>query len=95
MRRTIAIAATLLALTAGATACAKSQDEIVADCLKALDQRAEGSKTKPEACKPLSDDDYQTVLMGWVIRKEGLGNVDEHPEDLLDYADDGEVNGSN
>jgi hypothetical protein len=94
MRRTIAAIAAVLAITAGAAGCSKSQDEIVADCTKALDHRAEGDKTKPEACNDLSKDDYSTVLMGWVLKKEGLDNVDESPGDLLDYSDDGKVNGS-
>jgi hypothetical protein len=85
--RAAAIAAALLA---AATACGKSEAEMQADCQKAITE-ASTEKNRPEACNDLSDDDYSALLIAHFLDKEGLGDVDEHPEDLLDYTEDGDV----
>ncbi|MGP4043981.1 hypothetical protein [Streptomyces sp. 2A115] len=49
------------------TACGKSEAEIQADCEKALDKTS--TKTnRPDACKELSQEDYDTLLMAWVMQ---------------------------
>jgi uncharacterized lipoprotein YehR (DUF1307 family) len=89
-RTTIAIAtALLLALTA----CGKSEEQKQAECVKAIDSKSTPTN-RPDACKDLSADDYKLLLMDHALKQAGLGNVDEHPEDLLDYGDDGLVNDS-
>ncbi|MFJ4206671.1 hypothetical protein ACIP2Y_44735 [Streptomyces sviceus] len=92
MRTRTALAALLLALATLTSACGKSPAEKQADCQKALTKTA--TKTnRPEACKDLSQDDYETLLMAWAMKNA----VDEMPKadrDLLDYSDDGELNDS-
>lgn len=91
MHRTTTIAALTLLAALTLAGCGKSDAEIQDDCYQAIGERAAGDKSKPKACEALSDDDYQTLLLGWVLKQEGLDEVDEHPEDLLDYGEDGVV----
>jgi len=62
-RRAIATAAVLLA---AATACGKSEAEQQADCQAAITE--DSTKTnRPEACESLSQEDYDLILMHWVL----------------------------
>ena len=93
MRRTTTLLAVCLLLAGAAAGCSKSQAEIEDDCYAAITDKSD-ENNRPEECESLSQNDYDTLRMGWFLEKEGLGNVDENPEDLLDYSDDGEVNDS-
>lgn len=79
-RRTAAAltgAAALLALTG----CAKSYDEQVQDCYKAVVAQTDDQRGKPAACEPISEDDYAVIVghvamdeLGWL---DDDGNFDE------------------
>jgi hypothetical protein len=84
--RATAIAAVLLA---AGTACGKSEAEQQADCQKAITETST-EKNKPEACESLSQDDYEVLLMDWVL-KNGMS---KDGEDTADWLDDGSINGS-
>lgn len=89
MRTRHTLAAIAATLTLSLTGCGYSAD----DCAAAIDDTS--TKTnRPAECKDISDDDYTTLLMGYMIDKAGLGDVAEHPEDLEDYAEDGVVDGN-
>lgn len=69
MRRTVIIALFLLATL---TACGseRTQDEIAADCQKAIDKTS--TKTnRPEACDGLTDDNYRLILAHWILEQQG------------------------
>jgi hypothetical protein len=69
-----------------------SYDDHVKACEKALTKSA--TKTdRPDACEPLSQDDYDTLLMGWALDSV-LDDMPKKDRDLLDYHDDGSINGS-
>lgn len=86
MRTRLTLAALGAATLLGLTGCGYSAD----DCAAAITD--ESTKTnRPEQCQDISDDDYELLLMGYILKKEGLDEVDEHPEDLLDYSEDGDV----
>lgn len=84
--RTAAITTTLL--LAGLTGCSTTYS--ADDCASALTDESTQTN-RPVECRDISDDDYTTLLLGRLLEKEGLDDVDEHPEDLLDYAEDGDV----
>jgi hypothetical protein len=91
-RTTIALLAAALLLAGGALGCSKSQDEIARDCQAALSEKA--TKTnRPAECEGLSQDDYDTLLMAWVLKK-GLADMPQEDRDMLDYYDDGSINDS-
>lgn len=90
MRRTV-IALTAVA-TLALTGCGKSEAEQQADCQKALSPAATETH-RPDACKDLSEDDYQTLLTAWVL-KHAIDDMPKKDQDTLDYYDDGEINGS-
>lgn len=82
-------AAVIAVLLLAAVACGKSEAEQQADCQKAI--TAESTDTnRPEACKDLSQDDYDVLLMDWVL-KNGMS---KEGEDTADWLDDGSINGS-
>ena len=93
----LAVLAAALAVLTGAGALAwwmvqPSYDDMVKDCQKALSAAA--TKTdRPEACEGLSQKDYDTLLAGWVL-KHALEEMPKEDRDLLDYSDDGSINGS-
>ncbi|MGP4085477.1 hypothetical protein [Streptomyces sp. KR55] len=99
MRRTVAIISASAVAVAGGIAgtviwlSQPTQAEIEEACYNAITKESTETN-RPDECESLSDDDYGTLRMGWFLENEGLGNVDEDPGDLLDYSDDGEVNGS-
>jgi uncharacterized lipoprotein len=88
MRTRTAIAAGAL-LLAALTGCSsdKSEDEIAADCQKALAKSTAGAteKDRPEACTGLPQEDYEALLISEAMKDTGVidkdGNVD--PEELL------------
>lgn len=85
---TAGIVAGLLLLAA----CGKSEAEMQADCQKALGPTS--TKTdRPDACKELSQDDYDTLLTHWAV-SHVLDGMSQDDKDILDLYDDGEVNGS-
>jgi len=92
MRRTTVLLACLLAAGAAGCSSGKSQDQIAEECQAAL--TAEATKTdRPDACEGLSQEDYDTLLTGWVL-KHTLDGMPKEERDLLDYSDDGSINGS-
>lgn len=69
-----------------------SYDDMVKDCQKALGPSA--TKThRPDACKGLKQDDYDTLLMAWTL-KHALADMPKGDRDALDQYDDGSINGS-
>ncbi|MER5715736.1 hypothetical protein [Streptomyces sp. NPDC002132] len=82
---TTLVAALLLASAVGCSS-EKSQDEIAADCQKALTSAA--TKTsRPDECKGLEQDDYEALLMAWALKQQGV--VDESGDvDLGKLLDD-------
>lgn len=92
MRTRTALTAALLALAAFTAGCGKSDAETQADCEKALTSAA--TKTnRPDACKDLSQEDYETLLMGWALNN-AIDDMPQQDQDLLDKYDDGELNES-
>ncbi|MGW4388216.1 hypothetical protein [Streptomyces sp. NPDC004685] len=82
MRRTVI--ALLAAATLALTGCGKSEAEQQADCQKSITESSTDTK-RPDACKDLSQDDYETLLVDWGLKHSGVidkdGNVD--PDKLL------------
>ncbi|WP_409469075.1 hypothetical protein [Streptomyces sp. HC307] len=85
--RTAAIAA-LLALAALTAACGKSEEEIAADCQKALANTTVGvGDERPEACEGLSEDDYNALVISQGLRDSGV--IDENGDvDMGELLDD-------
>ncbi|MET7713698.1 hypothetical protein [Streptomyces sp. NPDC005407] len=71
-RRTLAVLALTGLVAAGLAGCGKSYDDHVKACTAALRARADGDKAKPEACKPLKEDDYDLVDAHVALEKAGL-----------------------
>lgn len=96
-RRTAIISAAAVAIVGAATGLGiwlsqPSYDDIVKGCSKALS--SEATKThRPPACEGVKQDDYDALLMGWVLKRT-LADIPKDDRDLLDYYDDGSVNGS-
>lgn len=66
------------------------RDDLAA-CRTALEaQTKAGGSGRPDACDGVKKDDYDSLVVGAVI-KYGLGQQDK---DTLDYYDDGSINGS-
>lgn len=77
-------------LLAGATAgCSseKSQDEIAADCVKAITD-ASTKTSRPDECEGLPQDDYDALLMSWALKDQGVidENGDVNMGELLEDA---------
>ncbi|AVH59981.1 MULTISPECIES: hypothetical protein [Streptomyces] len=96
-RRTVLIilsAAVAALVIAGAVVWlnAKSYDDTVAACKKALDSSS--TKThRPSACEGVKQDDYDALLVGWAL-KHAFDDMPKSDQDMLDYYDDGSINGS-
>ena len=96
-RRTILIilSAAVAALAIAGTVVwmnATSYDDTVAACQKALDSSA--TKTnRPDACQEVKADDYDALLVGWALQ-HALDDMPKSDRDMLDYYDDGSINGS-
>ncbi|MFD4547260.1 hypothetical protein [Streptomyces sp. NPDC058466] len=67
---------------------AKSYDEKVADCKKALDSTASRGH-RPAACEGVKQGDYDALLVGWTLK-----HLPKSDRDVLDYYDDGSIDGS-
>lgn len=95
--RRLAIITAVLVIAAGAAVAIwlmvrPSYDDMVKDCQKAL--TASATKThRPDACKGLKQDDYDTLLMAWTL-KHALADMPKDDRDALDRYDDGSINGS-
>ncbi|MEU3536807.1 hypothetical protein AB0E70_35320 [Streptomyces murinus] len=74
------------------TACGKSEAQQQADYQKALNSTFTKGH-RPNACKSLSQDDYDTLLADWAV-KHALDSMSKEDRDTLDYYDDGSINGS-
>lgn len=81
MRHTTTLLACLL-LAAGAAGCSsgKSYDDTVKGCVTALKARADGDKTKPDACKDVKDDDYTALVMSQVLDDNGWTDENGDPD---------------
>lgn len=96
-RRTLiivaAIAAAVLAIGGGVYWLSQpSYDDHVKSCGKAMTSSA--TKTdRPEECDELSQKDYDTVRVGWALQHT-LDKMSKKDRDMLDYYDDGSINGS-
>jgi hypothetical protein len=89
MRTRIATVAITATLALAATGCSSYSVE---DCQRAVTE--ESTKTdRPKECEDLSQDDYDTVLTHWILKKN-LRDMDKTQRDTLDYYDDGKINGS-
>lgn len=94
-RTTILITTAALAVAGGITALViwlqqPSYDDIVKGCQRALvAQTKAGGKGKPSACKDVKQDDYDDIVMANVI-----GGMSKKDRDLLDYYDNGTIDGS-
>jgi hypothetical protein len=86
------ITATVLLTTAALLAGTGCSSYSVEDCQRAVTD--ESTKTdRPKECEDLSQDDYDTVLMHRILKKN-LREMDKTQRDALDYYDDGKINGS-
>jgi len=91
-RRTAIISTSALAIAGAATGLGiwlsqPSYDDIVKGCQKAL--TSSSTKThRPAACEGLKQDDYDVVLMHWVLEQQGVfdKNGDVDTGKLLDGA---------
>ncbi|MET8475406.1 hypothetical protein ABZY90_19680 [Streptomyces sp. NPDC006422] len=96
-RRTTIIGSAALAVVAvgvglGIWLAQPSYDDTVRACQRALDPTS--TKTnRPDACEDLTEDDYTTVHMHYVL-KNALNDMPKKDKDTLDYYDDGTINGS-
>lgn len=84
---TTLLAALLLAGTLAGCSSGRTQDEIAADCEKALSSAA--TKTnRPDACDGLTQDNYDALLMHWALQQQGIldDNGDVDMGELLDSA---------
>ncbi|MEV5445244.1 hypothetical protein AB0N23_22290 [Streptomyces sp. NPDC052644] len=88
--RTTAVAAALLLATL--TACGKSEAEMQADCRAALTE-ASTKTNRPDACKDLSDEDYELILLHYAVTG-AINDMPQEDQDVLDYHDDGKLNDS-
>lgn len=79
-------ASLLLALTG----CSSDTTYTADDCAAAITD-ASTKTDRPTECADISDDDYETLILAHILKREGLDNLDESPGDLLDYAEDGIV----
>ena len=75
MRRLTTTALTAVATALLLTSCGASEAEKQRDCLNAIRARAEGDASKPKACEAISDDDYNTLIIGEVISDTDLSDL--------------------
>ncbi|MFL1903097.1 hypothetical protein ACJWDR_28930 [Streptomyces tauricus] len=67
-------------------------DEHVTNCEKALTKSAT-EKNRPDACEELSQNDYDTLRVGWAL-ENALDGMSKKERDTLDYYDNGTIDGS-
>lgn len=70
MRRTAIAVATVLLAVAPLAGCSKSQDEIAAECEKAIDSTST-TTNRPDECDGLSDENYKLLLAHWILEQQG------------------------
>lgn len=87
-RATIALSAAAVLATGSIVVWAiqPSYDDIVEDCIAALEGQSEGETARPSACEDVKDEDYTTIRMGQILEGEGWFNEDGsvNREKLLD-----------
>jgi hypothetical protein len=84
------IAAVLVVVTAVVWMNGDSYQDTVANCKEALAaQTAAGGSGKPDACDGVKEDDYDALVIGNV-----LDNMPKKDKDMLDYYDNGTIDGS-
>ncbi len=94
-RRTIIIsaaAAAVVAIVAGLMVwlMQPSYDDVVKECQQALAaQMKTDGEGRPDACQDVKDDDYDAILLNAALR-----NLPKDDQRMLDYYDDGSINGS-
>jgi hypothetical protein len=93
-RTTIISAAATSAVAAGAGLAfwlsQPSYDDVVKDCQQALAAQFEADgEGRPDACRDVKDDDYDAILLQAAFRE-----LPEKDQRVLDYYDDGSINGS-
>ena len=72
MRTRLTLAALAATITLSLTGCGYTAD----DCAAAITD--ESTKTnRPTECQDISDDDYTTLLMGYILRKDGILPADD------------------
>ncbi|MBV1936520.1 hypothetical protein KUF83_08070 [Streptomyces sp. BV286] len=94
-RTVLIVVALVVAAGVGSTVWAFARttyDEHVANCEKALTSAAT-KMDRPDACEALSQDDYDTLHMAWVMQN-AFDEMPKKERDTLDYYDDGSINGS-
>ncbi|WEH38422.1 hypothetical protein [Streptomyces sp. AM 2-1-1] len=71
--RTRTAVASIAMLTAALTACGTSETDRQADCKKAISAtRTYTVPDRPEACRVLSDEDYEMLQTAWVSKNRGI-----------------------
>ncbi|MFJ7963154.1 hypothetical protein [Streptomyces sp. NPDC096324] len=86
------IAAVLLIVTAVVWMNGDSYQDTVAACKKALNSTS--TKTnRPDACEDVKADDYDALLISYSLQ-HAFDDMPQSDQDLLDYYDDGSINGS-
>lgn len=77
----------LVLLLAALTGCAAqpTQAELETRCATAIADRTKGDNAKPAACEPLSQDDYETLVIGHGLSETGIIDKDGriNPQRLL------------
>ncbi|MFD9902664.1 hypothetical protein [Streptomyces sp. NPDC059063] len=84
-RSTIFIPATTLAIAGGLAGgilwlTRPTYDDHVNDCVAALKDRPTGDKTKPSACRDVTDDDYADLLMSHMVEREDRPDENGDPD---------------
>lgn len=88
MRTRLTAAALAAGLLLAITGCSSDTRYTADDCAAAITDSS--TKTdRPTECADVSDDDYDALILSHILKRKGLDNLDEHPENLLDYAEDG------
>ncbi|MGW6144431.1 hypothetical protein [Streptomyces sp. NPDC055140] len=69
-----------------------SYDDIVKGCQQEIDSSS--TKThRPDACEDVNQKDYDTLLTAWILQHT-FDDMPKKDRDILDYYDDGSINGS-
>ncbi|MFI2078490.1 hypothetical protein [Streptomyces triculaminicus] len=84
MRASTAALALLLTALTGCAA-QPTQAELETRCATAIANRAKGDTAKPAACEALTQDDYETLVIGHGLSETGIVDKDGHinPQRLL------------
>ncbi|MEV8595218.1 hypothetical protein [Streptomyces sp. NPDC052012] len=65
-------------------------DDVVEDCIAAIEERPKGDRSKPEACDGVKEDDYSLIDFHEHLDDQGVWNEDGsvNLENLLEDPDD-------